>query len=559
MRHSPILKQDTVENILAEAQEATGDECPLFHEKPVGQQAAFYQSKARVRLCLGGNRAGKTSAGAREASFWISGLHPFHEVPEVTKGWAICETRELANEVLIPKLLYYLPLEGPGALTHYDPGTDSRPASITTANGSRCIFRTFGQRRQRFQSDAVHWIWVDEEMPGDIYRECLMRLVDHNGRIWLTMTPLEGRTWVYEDIFVPWDTLEVGPEEIEVFQWSIWDNTSLPRDAIESVIENVKDEAERESREHGSFTDRTGLIYRDFKPANHIIEPFDVPSHWPVVLAMDPAFNHPFAASLQVEAPWGDRIVVGEVWVKETGMGRLAYRTYQMVNEALPYCIKHRKLERLMQEGGHLLGTSKIEPTFQNLVAVRDPAAASYGHELVQYGIPTRLANRDVDTGIVKVRTLLQNANEGVCPGLYLFRGRAPRHVQEFRTYVWKEREGEKAKPMKKGDDCMDAARYGVMQPLSALSSSGKLTSREKSPIVRYRDQGAVSWAPRQFTGRVQRGIPTEFEVEDIGEWLVQSERRIRAMPRSTKRRYSDEQIMNYLEESQRLRMKPAW
>ncbi len=524
--------------------EHLGEDCPLFKEKPVGRQLEFYQSPAQTRLCLGGNRAGKTSAGARESGWWLTGTHPYRDVPEVgAKGWLVCETREIANEVLLPKLLYYLPTEGPGAVERYDPGTDQRPASIMTKNKSRLVVRTFGQGRRRFQSDAVDFIWGDEEMPHDIYKECLLRLVDLNGCIWLTMTPLMGKTWVYTDIYQPWDSLQFDSSQVSVHQWSIWDNTSLPRRAIATALSGISDELEREAREHGSFTDKTGNIYKQFDPKTHVIDPFNVPAHWHTVLAIDPGYRHPFAASLQAESPAGDRFVIGDYRRSLHDVSNHALGLFRMVDQCMPVRIKDRQLERLL--GGHRAGAlvlRKIPPVFRNLVIVRDPSAASYGAELLNYGIPTKIANRDLMTGITRVGTMLSNAANGVSPGLYFFRGRASNHIQEMRTYIWKNPDGKDAEPMQVHDDCMDALRYGVMQPLSAKVYP--LASRMPSRLKSF-TEGHFASVEEAYENVAEE---LSFSEKGVGELLEFCERRPNRA-RLTHRGYNEDQIMNHLEQ----------
>ncbi len=53
-------------------------------------------------------------------------------------------------------------------------------------------FKSYDQRRQRFQGTAKHVIWLDEEPPADVYDECLLRLMTTNGLMIGTFTPLLG-------------------------------------------------------------------------------------------------------------------------------------------------------------------------------------------------------------------------------------------------------------------------------------------------------------------------------------------------------------------------------
>jgi phage terminase large subunit-like protein len=55
-------------------------------------------------------------------------------------------------------------------------------------------FKSYEQKRKKFEGTGKHVIWVDEECPLDIYIECLTRLLTTQGIIYLTFTPLQGMT-----------------------------------------------------------------------------------------------------------------------------------------------------------------------------------------------------------------------------------------------------------------------------------------------------------------------------------------------------------------------------
>lgn len=516
---------------------------PLFTEIPIGQQLEFYRSPAQTRLIIGGNRIGKTSAGGRETAWWMDGSHPYRDVPPAgAKGWIITETREIANEIIIPKLLYYLPKHGPGAIEKFDPGSDQRPASIVTKNTSRVLIRTFGQGRARFQGDKLDFVWADEEMPHDIYKECQMRLVDLAGAFWLTMTPLLGKTWVYTHIFLPWDTFAASRKAIDCFAWSMWDNPYLTRDAIETALAQVDDPAERESREHGTFTDRSGLIFKQFDPRVHMIDDFAYPRSWPVVLGLDPGYRHPTGGSLQVESPQGDRIIIGELHFQGKDVARMAQALFTLVDKRAPHLIKSRRLEKVLRS--NQIAVRRMEPTFRGLTIARDPSSKSYGVELTNYGIHSKPGNREMLPGLTRIGTMLANAAAGRSPGLYLVRGHTTHHVDEFGTYVWKEPDGKEAKPMDVNDDTMDACRYGVMQQLSAKVYS--LASQTQSFFNRWARTGG------NFADAEEIWANTEADEQDetsIGEWLAFAEKERAGLAHKRGRKYSDEDIMNHLEE----------
>lgn len=60
-------------------------------------------------------------------------------------------------------------------------------------------------------------------------------------------------------------------------EWA--DNPFLDSEVIASFTSSMSAE-ELESRRFGKFSVGKGLVYPDFDPAVHIIEPFDIPYEW---------------------------------------------------------------------------------------------------------------------------------------------------------------------------------------------------------------------------------------------------------------------------------------
>ena len=59
-------------------------------------------------------------------------------------------------------------------------------------------FKSYDQGREKFQGTSRHLIHLDEEPDVEIYEECLLRTLDVQGHMMLTMTPLKGMTELCE-------------------------------------------------------------------------------------------------------------------------------------------------------------------------------------------------------------------------------------------------------------------------------------------------------------------------------------------------------------------------
>ncbi len=52
--------------------------------------------------------------------------------------------------------------------------------------------KTYASGREKFQGETLHWVWLDEEPPADIYSEALTRTNVGANPVWMTFTPLQG-------------------------------------------------------------------------------------------------------------------------------------------------------------------------------------------------------------------------------------------------------------------------------------------------------------------------------------------------------------------------------
>lgn len=166
----------------------------------------------KERLLLGGNRAGKSFAGAYEVACHLTGWYaPWWEGRRFTgpTSWIVAgDTARTTRDIIQEKLLGTP--GNPNAL-----GTGMIPAdailrSVAKAgvpdaienthvkhiSGGQSLlqFRSFDQGRAIFQGTAQHGIWIDEETDISVYTEALMRTMTTNGIVLVTMTPLQGLT-----------------------------------------------------------------------------------------------------------------------------------------------------------------------------------------------------------------------------------------------------------------------------------------------------------------------------------------------------------------------------
>jgi phage terminase large subunit-like protein len=178
----------------------------------------FIKATATYRECcfMAGNRVGKTTVAAYITTSCLTGVYPNwwdgrrFDVP--ISAWACGKknetTRDIVQHALLGEVTYDTAdgrkgFKGTGMIPGHligritwkrgvDDLVDTAYIRHTSDRWSRLSFKAYEQGRGAFEGTARHLIWADEEIPEDIYGECLIRTATTGGIILLTYTPLEG-------------------------------------------------------------------------------------------------------------------------------------------------------------------------------------------------------------------------------------------------------------------------------------------------------------------------------------------------------------------------------
>jgi phage terminase large subunit-like protein len=237
---------------------------PKVHEKA----ADFFADKARNRWIFGGNRTGKTTAGATAA---VSSA-----VESACEGWVVSLStqvqRDVAQRKILEELEKYKNEITFDCVMHV--GSRGVPLRgiidfivITRSDGteSRIGFKNCEQGREKFQGTSLDWVWFDEEPLEDIYDECLLRTLDCGGRIWGTLTPLKGRTWIYERIYqkgILFGKRKCPAGTPSLHFWSWADNPFLLSDEI-AIMEKQFSKDVLECRKFGQFAGLDSTVFKE--------------------------------------------------------------------------------------------------------------------------------------------------------------------------------------------------------------------------------------------------------------------------------------------------------
>jgi len=168
--------------------------------------------------CAGGVVNHNTETGAAEVACHLSGWYPpwweGRRFDDPILAWTGCETAELSRDVVQLALLGkegehgtgWIPGELIKKVSYRQAGVNNVVDTITVKHRSgglsTCTLKTYRAgaggdvARRVWQGAACHLIWLDEECPRAIYTEAQTRLLDNDGRLIATWTPLIGQTWL---------------------------------------------------------------------------------------------------------------------------------------------------------------------------------------------------------------------------------------------------------------------------------------------------------------------------------------------------------------------------
>ncbi|MDE7306688.1 MAG: terminase family protein [Clostridia bacterium] len=425
------------------------------------KQIAFHKCKKRNRWVFGGNRSGKTECGAVECLWILRGIHPYRKNRKDTFGWAVSLSTQVQRDVAQAKILHYLPKSWIADITMLSGRRDSPAGGVIDQIKIKNVFggistlgfKSCDQGREKFQGSSLDFVWFDEEPPRDIYEECLMRVMDRRGEIFGTMTPLKGKTFLYNEIYL---NRKNNPEVwYEFMNWE--DNPFLSKKEVK-LLERALDQSSLDARKFGRFSDGAGLVYPEFDESVHVIEPFPVPPEWQDNISIDPGLNNPLSAHWYCTDWDGNIYVVAEHFA--------AGRDIDFHAAAIKEISK--RIGWRTDSKGRICALIDSAANQRTLASQKSVSELFY-----ERGIAVNPnVNKDVFSGIARVKSYLKRGNgEG---NLFIF-STCRNMIDEFKSYSWAEGDT----PVKRDDHCMDELRYFIMnRPLPAQGA------RSVSPVA---------------------------------------------------------------------------
>lgn len=419
-----------------------------------------YPRQVFTAAVVAGNRFGKTEIGAVGAlvqtlpsEFVPPWLEVYRRRPYSGDYRVRVVCVDLGNalkKVWLPKLRKLIP---PAALEggSFKNAWNDRDRQLMFADGSWWDFLTHDMDVDAFAGADLDEVLFDEEPPGEKGRqqfdESLTRLIDRDGVVRVTMTPLLGLGPIFYELTR--NDLFRKDDEVYVVEGSMQDNPTLSTSMQERLRRRwEKEPLKLEARLHGRFVHFAGLIYEEFREDRHVVAPREIPRDAPggkpsvpVYEAIDPGIGHP--------------------------AGYVA--AWMNPDDTLEFFHARKVADLTVEEHCALIHGVRQEHGFTPAWTVIDPAARNRNpqtgrnlqDEYRRHGVHTLLGQNSVQAGINAVKTRLKTDR-------LLIHASCTELIDEKRKYRWKNPKGQsedvsRPEPIKANDDLVDPERYLVM------------------------------------------------------------------------------------------------
>lgn len=458
---------------------------------PYTWQEGFHSSDAMQRMLMCANRSGKTRTCAAEVAIHATGKYPDWwkgrrfdaPVNVMVCGVDTKQTRDVAQLALLGEIVGegakreadgrgWIPKDCIQSITFSSQGhkncADQAVIKHVSGDVSRISFKSYEQQLSTFQGTARDVVWFDEEPEGEnaweYYSESLTRMVDRNGIMIVSRTPLDGITELVDHFQK--GHLESGGT-IRYFQHG-WDDCPHLDPKAKEALKGTYKPHEIECRTKGIPQLGSGAIYNYSSDEISVDDLFDIPWTWRRIAGLDIGIDHPTCVVWLAHNPVTNEIIVYDEYSKE-GQGVLYHAAaIKQRGEWIPIAWPHDALQK--DKGTAIDITEQYEEQGVNML----PISARYA---------------DDKGGGQATEPIISRINEMLKTGQIKISKRCIKLLAEMRQYHRKD-----GAIVREKDDCISAFHYAVM-------------------MLRYAEQNSRDFgqrAGRRVMGRASR-IPNPF------------------------------------------------
>lgn len=259
-----------------------------LHE--MGQR--YLASESSIRAVIKGNQGGGTAWTTFDAVIRLLGIHPVKRRNVLNKPIRFVSKCLPKNDDDEENQQYVeFKRRFPPELIRKDITARSSTMIVRDPNGGsdrKVEFLSKKQDIDAFMSVQRSAYYQDEEIERTKWDENQMRLLAEGGDTTITLTPVRGLDWTYDNIWLRakkiWrsDTIckvfgfpkvehQDKGSEIEVFCWATDDNPVMESSSVDRIFSDIDDKDELAMRRYGVFRQVSGRIYKSFDKSVHVV------------------------------------------------------------------------------------------------------------------------------------------------------------------------------------------------------------------------------------------------------------------------------------------------
>lgn len=406
-----------------------------LHDK----QLQVFNDESRFVIIAAGRRFGKT----------ILALSKIITLAIQTKGryWYIAPTYRQAEMIAWKILLRMIPEE-------IIKRKNEVKLEIELVNGSEIALKG-SDNEDSLKGVGLQFCVMDEYafMKANVWQEIVRpMLTDTRGKCLFIGTP-KGKNHFY-DLFIKGQRQEDGYSS---YQFKTLDNPFIHSEEIADAKKQLNERYFKQEYE-ASFEDFTGIIWPEFKPSQHIIDPIFIPEYYEKLGSIDPAITGTTAVLFGAVDEDGVIYVTGEYYEQNKRVSEISESIKGKAN--VWYC----------------------DPAGNKKSISRNGTLFSFFDEFNDHGIHPINAQNEVNAGINRVAEYFKAGKIRIfntCKNL----------ISELEQYHWAEsRETilgvSEPKPYKSYDHACDALRYMVMSRMTTEAVKKPVTYEQSATIM---------------------------------------------------------------------------
>ena len=432
--------------------------------EPYPWQQEFYDmgTAFKKRMIMAANRVGKTYSAAFEVACHLTGLYPPWWNGYVFDGpidvWTGSVTNEASRDIVQANLIGgsddkmgtgLIPLSCIKKITNRQAGVsgvaDYAVINHVSGGNSTVTFKTYDQGWRKWQGKSLDLIWLDEEPKATdkneamIWTEAQTRVLDKDGTILVTFTPLLGKTQLVRDF--------VEGKPGTWYKNVTWDDAPHLDEKAKQDLAAAYPDYELEARTKGTPMLGSGRVF-PFSEEQIKVSPYAIPEHYWHIAGIDFGIDH-FAATAWIAFdPDSDTIVVYDVHKQRNESALHHADATKRRGDWIPVAWPH--------DGGHRdKGSGKQLKEFYKEKGVNMlPKSAHYRP---QYGETPRLGPQPQEP-------IIQEIYERIPTGRFRVFSNCTDFFEEYRSY-----HREDGKVVSREDDVLKAIFYAVMMKRFAM------------------------------------------------------------------------------------------